>query len=107
MKFEEVIAEDGGADAACSARERAEVELEVLQAKMTPLQNEINQLGRQFWVAKAQVAKQKYDLSASRYRERDYNEEYMESPAKTLSRLLDLEAVARRQIIELQSMMKR
>jgi type I restriction enzyme M protein len=106
LKFEEVIAEDGQADAARSAREKAEVELAELQAKMTPLQDEINQLGRQFWVTKEQVAAQKYDLSASRYREIDNNEEYVESVAVTLNRLLDLEAVATRQVTVLQSMMK-
>jgi len=50
-----------------AARETAEAELAELQSRITPLENEINQLTRQFWVTKKQVAGQNYDLSASRY----------------------------------------
>src|SRR5437868_6777723 len=50
LRFEEVIAADGEADKARTAREQAEAELAVLQAKIAPLEKEINQLGRQFWV---------------------------------------------------------
>jgi type I restriction enzyme M protein len=94
LKFEEVIAEDGLADAARNAREKAEAELAVLQTKMTPLQDEINQIGRQFWVSKGQVIAQKYDLSASRYRDMEQDAVYNEPPAVTLARLGDLERVA-------------
>src|SRR5712664_93801 len=55
LKFEEVIANDGGANAARAAREKAEAELATLQTQITPLQTEINQLGRQFWATKDHV----------------------------------------------------
>ena len=51
---------------------------------MTPLQTEINQLTRQFWVTKEQVKANKYDLSASRYRQVEQDEEYYEEPKVTL-----------------------
>ncbi|MGO8734916.1 MAG: hypothetical protein ACLQVM_19225 [Terriglobia bacterium] len=61
---------------------------------MTPLQTEINQLTRQFWVTKDQVKANKYDLSASRYRQVEQDEEFYEEPRLTLERLARLEAVA-------------
>ncbi len=61
---------------------------------MTPLQREINQLTRQFWVTKGQVKAKKYDLSASRYRHVEQDEEFYEQPDVTLKRLGELEAVA-------------
>src|SRR5713226_9822336 len=48
LRFEEVIAHDGNAEQARLAREKAEAEVAQLQAKIGPLQQEINQLGRQF-----------------------------------------------------------
>ena len=53
LKFEEVVSKD--ADKARAAREKAEAELAELQAHITPLQTEIHQLTRQFWVTKDQV----------------------------------------------------
>jgi type I restriction enzyme M protein len=93
LKFEEVVANDGGADAARAARERAEAELATLQAQITPLQTEINQLGRQFRVSKDQVKANNYDLSASRYRHVEQDEVFYEKPAVTLDRLKQLNAV--------------
>jgi type I restriction enzyme M protein len=94
LKFEEVVAEEGVADAARTSREKAEAELAVLQTQMTPLQDEINQLSRQFWVSKEKVIAQKYDLSASRYREIEQDEEFYETPAVTLERLATLDHFA-------------
>jgi type I restriction enzyme M protein len=94
LKFEEVIANDGGANAARAAREKAEAELATLQTKITPLQTEINQLGRQFWVTKDQVKTNNYDLSASRYRQVEQDEVFYEKPAVTLGCLRKLEAAA-------------
>ena len=42
------------------AREKAEAELAELQTRIGPLQKEINQLTRQFWVGKNQVVAQNY-----------------------------------------------
>ncbi len=89
LKFEEAITEDAGE--AREAREQAEAELAELQSRIAPLQDEINQLTRQFWVTKAQVAANKYDLSASRYRRVERDEEYFDEPTTTLARLSQLE----------------
>jgi CheY-like chemotaxis protein len=92
LKFEEVVSKT--ADKARAAREKAETELADLQSRMTPLQTEINRLTRQFWVTKEQVKCKKYDLSASRYRQVEQDEEFYEQPRVTLERLARLEAVA-------------
>lgn len=63
LKFEEVIAKDP--DAARASREKAESELTELQDRIAPLQAEINQIGRQFWIDKKQVVENEYELSAS------------------------------------------
>jgi type I restriction enzyme M protein len=88
-----------------AAREKAEAELAELQARMTPLQAEINQLTRQFWVSKDQVKANKYDLSASRYRQVEQDEAYYEQPAVTLERLAKLEATAAGEVATLKQML--
>ena len=107
LKFEEVVANDGKADAARTAREKAEAELAALQAQITPLQTEINQLGRQFWVTKDQVKANNYDLSASRYREIEQDEVFYEKTAVTLERLRKLEAAATADVAALEKMLER
>jgi len=57
LKFEEVVSKT--ADKARAAREKAEAELAELQSRMTPLQTEINQLTRQFWVTIGRSSKTK------------------------------------------------
>ena len=96
LKFEEVVSKTP--DKARDAREKAEAELAELQSRITPLQTEINQLTRQFWVTKDQVKANKYDLSASRYRQVEQDEEFYEQPHITLERLAQLEAVAAREV---------
>ncbi|MGQ0602252.1 MAG: hypothetical protein ACT4QE_11245 [Anaerolineales bacterium] len=78
--------------------------LATLEAEIAPLQKEFDQLSRQFWVAKKQVAENKYDLSASRYRQADADEAYYEKPAVTLERLLKLDAEAKSLVTELQKL---
>ena len=56
-------------------------------------QSELDRLTRQFWVTKEQVKANKYDLSASRYRQVDADAVYHEKPSVTLERLLQLEQV--------------
>jgi type I restriction enzyme M protein len=92
------------ADKARAAREKAEAELAALQSRMTPLQTEINQLTRQFWVTKDQVKANKYDLSASRYRQVEQDEEFYEQPSVTLKRLRQLETAATGEVSALQEM---
>jgi type I restriction enzyme M protein len=107
LKFEEVVANDGKADAARTAREKAEAELATLQAQITPLQTEINQLGRQFLVTKDQVKDNNYELSASRYRQIEQDEVFYEKPAITLERLRKLEAAAIGDVAVLEKMLER
>jgi type I restriction enzyme M protein len=103
LKFEAVVSKT--ADVARSTREKAEAELAELQSKMTPLQKEINQLTRQFWVTKDHVKANKYDLSASRYRQVEQDEEFYEEPKVTLERMQALEQAAQSDITRLQSML--
>ena len=126
LKFEEIVAngapvsdparggkkgekragsEIGAPDAARAAREKAEAELAELQSRITPLQTEINQLTRQFWVSKDQVQANKYDLSASRYRQVEQDEEFYEQPRVTLERLAKLETTAADEVVALQTML--
>src|SRR5216684_807605 len=104
LKFEEVVSKT--ADKTLAARERAEAELAELQSRMTPVQTEINQLTRQFWVTKEQVKANKYDLSASRYRQVEQDEEFYEQPRVTLERLRQLESAAIGEVTALDEMMK-
>ena len=103
LKFEEVVSKTS--DKARGAREKAETELAELQFRITPLQKEINQLTRQFWVTKDQVKANKYDLSTSRYRQVEQDEEFYEEPMVTLKRLGQLGAAAADEVETLQGMM--
>jgi type I restriction enzyme M protein len=94
LKFESVIATEKKAELSADALAKAEAELATLADKILPLQTEINQLGRQFWVTCEQVKAQDYDLSASRYRQIEQDEVFYEEPAVTLDRLRKLEAAA-------------
>jgi type I restriction enzyme M protein len=61
----------------------------------------LDRLTRQFWVTKEQVKANKYDLSASRYRQADADAVYHEQPSVTLERLARLEQVMMDEIREL------
>jgi len=76
-------------------------ELAGLDAQIAPLQAQMDQLTRQFWVTRGQVAANKYDLSASRYRQAEQDEVYYEKPQVTLERLLELERVMGEEVREL------
>jgi type I restriction enzyme M protein len=103
LKFEEVVSKTP--NKARTSREKAEIELAELQKRITPVQTEINQLTRQFWVTKEQVKAYRYDLSASRYRQIEQDEEFYEQPRVTLKRLRELEAAATGELDALQEMM--
>jgi len=109
LKFEEVVAEGGArppdAPDARVIREKAEAELAELQTRIAPLQKEINQLTRQFWVAKDHVVAQNYDLSASRYRQVEQDEVFYEKPAVTMARMRALEQTAEAQVKALERML--
>jgi type I restriction enzyme M protein len=80
--------------------------LDKLHDQIAPLQAEMNQLTRQFWVTKEQVRANKYDLSASRYRQIEQDEEFYEDPQVTLERLLKLESVMASEVEELNRMIQ-
>jgi len=79
----------------------AQARLSELESQISNPQSELDRLTRQFWVAKEQVKANKYDLSASRYRQVDADAAYHERPAVTLERLARLESVMLDEIKEL------
>jgi len=101
LNFESVIAppED---ETAIIALETEEKLLAELNEQIAPLQKEIDQLTRQFWVTKKDVQANKYDLSASRYRQIEADETFYEEPNITLERLNLLENVMIDETKELQ-----
>lgn len=80
--------------------------LTTLHEQMALLQWEINQLNRQFWVTKDQVSANKYDLSASHYRQVEQNEVYYESPQVTMDGLLKLEHGMAAEVTELEKLLE-
>lgn len=80
--------------------------LEELQVQLAPLRAEFNQLSRQFWVSKDQVKANKYDLSASYYRQIVGDDVFYETPKITLERLVKLERVMESEIHELERILK-
>ncbi|MCK4472592.1 MAG: N-6 DNA methylase, partial [Anaerolineae bacterium] len=71
-----------------------------------PLQAQMDQLTRQFWVTREQVKANKYDLSASRYRRVEQDEVYYEKPQVTMERLLELERVMGEEVRELEGLLE-
>lgn len=100
LTFESVIAppEDETARITLETEEQLLAELE---EHIAPIQKEIDQLGNQFWVTKAEVTANKYDLSASRYRKIEPDETFYEEPELTLERLMKLEDISKAEIYEL------
>ncbi|GCE16755.1 hypothetical protein [Dictyobacter kobayashii] len=104
LTFESAIAPENDQQARTQL-EAAQSQISEIQAQISPLQWEINQLTRQFWVTKDQVSKNKYDLSASRYRELEQDEAYYESSKTTADRILILEKKMIEEIQELERML--
>ena len=77
-----------------------------MEEKIAPLQKEIDQLSRQFWVSKEQLKSNNYDLSAGRYRKLEGDEAYHEKPQVTLERLERLEQMMAEEINELDGLLK-
>ncbi len=104
LQFEQVIANgDDGAERALAGVKTAQ---ERLATQMAPLQAQLDRLGRQFWVTKKQVKANKYDLSASRYREVVQESTFYEDPRVTMERLLTLENIAADLVRELNAAME-
>jgi type I restriction enzyme M protein len=105
LTFESAIADDGdGGNEARAALDAVNDELAKLEAWIAPLQAQIDQLTRQFWVEVGQVRENKYDLSASRYREVEQDEVYYEKPRVTMERLRRLEQIITEGIQELEEL---
>ena len=62
-----------------------------VESQISAPNRNLDRLTRQFWVTKEQVKANKYDLSASRYRQVDADAVYHEKPSVTLERLARLE----------------
>ena len=98
LMFEQAL--DGNGNNAEKLAEANEL-LSTLQSLISAPQSELDRLTRQFWVTKEQVKANKYDLSASRYRQADADAVYHEQPSVTLERLARLESVILDEIKEL------
>lgn len=98
LTFEQAM--DGNGKNAAKLAEANEL-LSTLQSLISAPQGELDRLTRQFWVTKEQVKANKYDLSASRYRQADSDAVYHEQPSATLERLARLEQVMMDEIREL------
>ena len=105
LMFEAAIAPDEDEERQ-QALDTDQQKLTTLHEQMAPLQWEINQLNRQFWVTKDQVCANKYDLSASRYRQVEQDEVYYESPQVTMERLLKLEHGMAAEVAELEKLLE-
>jgi type I restriction enzyme M protein len=91
----------------------ANTELSNIQSRLSNLhslisgpQGELDRLTRQFWVTKEQVQANKYDLSASRYRQVEADAAYHEKPVVTLERLARLEELMASEINEIAKLLK-
>lgn len=101
LTFENVITPPDD-ETARIALETEEQLLATLEEQIAPIQKEIDQLGNQFWVTKADVVANKYDLSVSRYRRIEPDETFYEEPEITLNRLSALEQFTSSSISELE-----
>jgi type I restriction enzyme M protein len=103
LTFESAIAPGGDEGSPARATlDAAKKELADLAARISPLQRQIERLSRQFWVTKAQVKANRYDLSVSRYRQVAQDEAYYEAPQVTMERLLTLERLMQAEIKEIE-----
>jgi type I restriction enzyme M protein len=105
LTFEEAISPTGD-ELIAEELQGAKSHLEDLQNQLAPLRAEFNQLSRQFWVNKEKVEANKYDLSASRYRQVVEDEVFYETPKITLERLAQLDQVLAEEINRLQGLIK-
>ncbi|MEM9214440.1 MAG: N-6 DNA methylase [Cyanobacteria bacterium P01_F01_bin.150] len=105
LTFEDAIAPEDD-DQPKQALAVVQTQLNQLDSEIQPLQAELDQLNRQFWVTKEQVQANKYDLSASRYRQIEQEAVYYETPKVTMERLLKLEKVMAAEVAELEKLLE-
>ncbi len=103
LTFEQAL--DGDGKNAAKLAEANEL-LSNIQSLISSPQAELDRLTRQFWVTKEQVKANKYDLSASRYRQVDADAVYHEKPSVTLERLARLEEIMVGEIKEIKKLLK-
>lgn len=103
LMFEQAL--DGGGKFSAKLAKANEL-LSTIESQISAPQSELDRLTRQFWVTKEQVKANKYDLSASRYRQVDADAVYHEKPSVTLERLARLESVMLEEINELKKLLK-
>ena len=89
LKFESVINHDD--QKAAKALTLSLKELSELESKIHVLQEEFNQLSRQFVIRKAEIVKNKYDLSASKYRQFERDPAYTPSPRLIIDRMRQID----------------
>lgn len=92
LTFETAIAPEDDEEAQCALENDQEI-LSRFDQQIAPLQKELDQLSRQFWVKKDEIRANRYDLSASRYQTTERDESFYDDPKVTLERLLRLEHV--------------
>jgi type I restriction enzyme M protein len=106
LTFEQALNTNGEGKIAVKLTE-ANGLLSTLQSQISAPQSELDRLTRQFWVTKEKVKANKYDLSASRYRQVDTDAAYHEKPSVTLERLSRLEQVMLDEINELKELLNK
>ncbi|MGB8980487.1 MAG: N-6 DNA methylase [Anaerolineales bacterium] len=104
LTFEQAINTNEDGKTAAKLAEANEL-LSALHSLLSAPQRELDRLTRQFWVTKERVKANKYDLSASRYRQVDADAAYYEKPSVTLERLARLEQVMLDEIDKLKKLL--
>lgn len=99
LRFEEAMAADPAEAAA--QRVAAESALDDTHASISPLLYEMNQITRQFWVTKDQLAANRYGLLANAYRPVALEDIYLDDPVVTLDRLQSLDDAIQGRIREI------
>ncbi len=105
LTFEVAIAPEENAEIIEQELSQAQGHLTELEEHIAPLQKEIDQLSRQFWVSKEKVKENKYDLSTSRYRIIEEDLAFYEKPQVILERLSRLEQIMVEEISELDGLL--
>lgn len=105
LKYEDALAPRGDT-AARQALMNAQTQHDALMSQITTLKGQLDQLGRQFWVTREQVKANKFDLSASRYREVLQDGVFYEDPQVTIDRILTLENAISEGMKRIQGLLK-
>ena len=103
LQFESVLDEEN--TKLQSKLEENKKDLKELDDKIHVLQSEFNQLSRQFWVEKKDIA-DNYDLSTSSYRDIEQDEIYLPPAEITLNRILELEELIKSESKNLMGLLK-